>query len=333
MKKLRSLILPIVLLFIAVITIPTVIVSLSNDKKVEVTNEDSQNELASVFDEGAAITVFRSATNTTESIPLEQYVIGVVASEMPADFELEALKAQALSARTYIVKAKLHADPDAENHITDTVLHQVYKSNDELRAIWGQNYEKNMNKIKTAVKETAGQILTYDDEPITASYFSTSNGRTENSEDYWSGALPYLKSVDSSWDIDTPKYITEIEMPVSEVEEKLGVKLPDQKEIGKVLERTAGNRIAKIEVNGKTFTGKEVREKLELRSSDFEWTRNGNQVMIQTKGFGHGVGMSQYGANGMAQEGHDYKEILAHYYQGTTIAEASTFLATMTAKK
>lgn len=282
------------------------------------------------------VSVFRTSKNEIEKLPLEQYVVGVVASEMPADFEHEALKAQSLTARTYIVRHLL-----AEKNISlpkgadvgDTQLHQVYKNDEDLKKIWGSDYNWKINKIRKAVYETKGQIIVYNNQPITAAYFSTSNGYTENSEYYWTNAIPYLKSVASPWDLQSPKYSDKKVLTVKEFEQKLGVKLNNSAKIGEIVSRTPGNRVAKVNISGKEFTGREIREKLELRSTDFTWERKGDQIIITTKGFGHGVGMSQYGANGMAKEGKTYKEIIQYYYKGVEITEASKFLNQQVVKK
>ncbi|WHY72188.1 stage II sporulation protein D [Fictibacillus enclensis] len=269
-----------------------------------------------------AVPVYRTVEEKVEKVPLEDYVKGVVASEMPADFEMEALKAQALTARTYIARMlanKKDVNLPGGAAVTDSILYQVYKSDDELKKLWGSDYEKKMQKITKAVAATRGDILTYDGQPIFASFFSTSNGYTENSEDYWGTKYPYLKSVKSPWDKNTPKFSQKQEIPLLEVESKLGVGIKDNGLIGKVTNRTEGNRIASITIGGKTFKGKDVREKLGLRSSDFTLTRKGNKVIADTKGFGHGVGMSQYGANGMAKDGKNYKEIVKYYYKGIAI--------------
>lgn len=190
-----------------------------------------------------------------------------------------------------------------------------------------------MKKIAEAVKATDGQVLTFDGAPIDATFFSTSNGFTENSEEYWSNTLPYLRSVESPWDLESPKFRNQTVMTVADVESKLGVKLPNSPEIGKVISRTTGNRVAKVDIGGKVLSGKEVRDKLGLRSSDFTWELKGGNVVITTEGFGHGVGMSQYGANGMATEGKTYQDIVKHYYKGVEISEADSMLTKVTAKK
>ncbi|WP_459501977.1 stage II sporulation protein D [Bacillus sp. C1] len=265
------------------------------------------------------VNVYRDAQKKIETMPMEEYVTGVVASEMNASFEMEALKAQALAARTFIVQRMLSGSKKNNADVTDTVSDQVYKSKEELKKTWGNNYEKNLKKIEEAVSKTAGQVLTYEGNPITASFFSTSNGYTENAADYWGSDLPYLKSVNSPWDQASPKFASEQTFTVADFQQRLGVKILDNGKVGTIKERTTGKRVKDVEFQGKTLTGKEVREKLNLRSSDFTWKQQGKNIVVTTKGFGHGVGMSQYGANGMAKEGKEYTDIVAYYYKGIEI--------------
>ncbi|MEH7334249.1 stage II sporulation protein D [Neobacillus drentensis] len=287
-------------------------------------------------DPAVEVAVFRFSKSKIEKVQLEDYLVGVVAAEMPADFEEEALKAQALTARTYIVHRLITKDTlgvPKGAQVNDTQNHQVYMNDDEQRKSWGKDYDWKKKKVLEAVRSTSGQILTYDGKPIDALFFSTSNGYTENSEDYWSGSIPYLRSVSSPWDKNSPKFNNQKVMTVREFEAKLGVKIGSSGTIGKIVERTTGKRVGKVNFNGKVFSGKEIRDKLDLKSSDFAWERKGNNIVITTKGFGHGVGMSQYGANGMAEEGSDYKEIVKHYYKGVEITSAENMLATITAQK
>ncbi|MDR7073492.1 stage II sporulation protein D [Fictibacillus barbaricus] len=321
----------IIAIFIAVIVlIPAILVlpfsSAPPDWKKESRAKPTEKMLAlEIPHSDIVVPVFRSSMDTVENIPLEEYVTGVVASEMPAEFEVEALKAQALTARTYIVKTMYAQSKDdslpVEAVVSDTVQHQVYKGNEELKKIWGDEYADKLSKVVKAVTETKGQILTYEGQPIQASFFSMSNGFTVDSEDYWKNKYPYLRSVESPWDKKAPKFEQTVQLPVSLVEEKLGVSLSKDGKIGKVVSSTSGKRIGKFAIGKKEFTGKEIREKLELRSTDFQITKKGKQVTITTKGYGHGVGMSQYGANGMAKEGKTYKDILNYYYKGIAIAD------------
>jgi len=325
-------------LFIIILLIPTLLVTPFMEQSKGKLGEEltvAKSEVPVLAESPLEVPVYRSQTKQIESIPLEEYVIGVVASEMPAEFETEALKAQALAARTYITKQLMNgpiSTPDGAA-VTDTQMHQVYKNPEELKAIWGDKYESKLQKITAAVAATQGKILTYQDQPIDASFFSTSNGYTENSEAYWTEAIPYLKSVKSSWDKNSPKFYDKKVITIKDFESKLGVKLDTSSgTVGKITELTPGKRVAKVEIDGKQFTGRQIREELGLKSSDFTWEIKGDSVVIETKGFGHGVGMSQYGANFMAEDGKTYEEIIAHYYNGTKVSEAEPFLSKYTAK-
>ncbi|MRX54228.1 stage II sporulation protein D [Bacillus idriensis] len=338
MKSWKPILLVLAGLFLIILMIPTLLVApFMNQTKGELSEDlqakkDEQVMLAkSIID----VPVYRSGSEKIENIPLEEYVIGVVASEMPADFEDEALKAQALAARTYIVKQLMSEQTISVPTgavVSDTTAHQVFKSDAELKKQWGKDYDWKIKKVYNAVATTQGQILTYENKPIEASFFSTSNGYTENSEEYWAASLPYLKSVESPWDEKSPKYYDRIAIKVSDFEKKLGVTLDSDGEVGKVIERTSGKRVAQVDINGKKLNGREIREKLGLRSSDFTWQLKGDQVLITTKGFGHGVGMSQYGANFMAQDGKKYKDIVSYYYQGAQVANVEPFVTQFTAR-
>ncbi|WHY77432.1 stage II sporulation protein D [Neobacillus sp. WH10] len=287
-------------------------------------------------DTAVEVAVFRSSKKIIEKVPFEDYLVGVVAAEMPAEFKEEALKAQALAARTYIVNRLVSKDTmgvPKGAQVTDTQIHQVYMNDEEMRRNWGKDYSWKKEKVLEAVQTTGGQILTYDGKPIDALFFSTGNGYTENSEDYWSGNIPYLRSVSSPWDKKSPKFSNQKVLTVKEFEAMLGVKIGSGSTIGKIVERTTGKRVGKVNFNGKVLSGKDIREKLDLKSSDFAWERKGENIVITTKGFGHGVGMSQYGANGMAEEGSNYKEIVKHYYKGVEITSAEPMMATITAQK
>ncbi|WP_179223817.1 stage II sporulation protein D [Paenibacillus tyrfis] len=283
------------------------------------------------------IPVYRAKEKRTERMALEQYVRGVVAAEMPIEFEPEALKAQAMAARTYIVRRLLDGDqsnvPDANALVTDTISHQAYVTDEELRRRWGYDvFLSHMDKLKRAVEETRDLVLTYQGKPIEASFFSTSNGYTENSEDYWNFTVPYLRSVPSPWDAKlSPRYKETVAFTSKELQSKLGlpgaVPVSTGSSLGiKVIEKSQGNRIKKLSIGGKLFTGREVREKLGLNSSQFQWSWSGGEWRFTTFGYGHGVGMSQWGANGMAMEGRKAEDIVKYYYAGIVIDRASNLL-------
>lgn len=279
-----------------------------------------------------SVSVMRMNSEEIEDVPLEDYVTGVVAAEMPvAEFELEALKAQSLAARTYIVYHLLHQKNSGGSHVTDTTSDQVYKNEDELRELWGANFSENMEKLRNAVIATSGEILTNEHAPIFPAFFSTSNGYTENSEDYWKDELPHLRSVPSPWDKESPQFLNQETFTMKEVETALEIELPKEDTLPIELTRTEGKRVSKLKLGDHEFTGRDIREKLGLKSSDFTIEQNNEHLIFTTKGYGHGIGMSQYGANGMAKEGKTYEEIVKYYYQDieiSTITETTPTLVT-----
>ncbi|WP_273851707.1 stage II sporulation protein D [Guptibacillus spartinae] len=327
-----------ILFAMILILLPSILVIPYGDSQTEtvtVNKEEKVEKKTKPQVKSVSVPVFRSQQSETMDIPIEDYVIGVVAAEMPSEFNIEALKAQALTARTFVI-AKLTSPPGdlpSGAVVTDTVQDQVYKDKNQLKKLWGKDFDKKYARIEEAVKDTAGQILTYEGNPIYASFFSTSNGYTENSEDYWENAAPYLRSVKSPWDVDSPKYQDSTSFTVDEFEKKLGVSLPDDGSIGSIKTLTEGKRVAEVSINGKTYSGREIRDLLGLRSSDFSWKRDGDNIDITTKGFGHGVGMSQYGANGMAEEGKKYSEIVKYYYKDVAISELDSYINKLTAQK
>lgn len=257
------------------------------------------------------VTVYRN-NGKIINLELEEYVLGVVGAEMPASFNIEALKAQAILARTYALKSIKNG-----KKLTDTVSTQAYKDNSELQKLWKNDYTKYYEKIKKAVNETKGKVILYNNEYIDAVYHSTSNGKTENSKNVWKNSLPYLVSVDSSWDKNVKSYKKETIFEINEFCNilKLDVEEPITYEI---IHNETG-RVRQITINNKTFSGTEFRNLLKLRSADFEIEINDEKVKVTTYGYGHGVGMSQYGANEMAKQGYSYIQILKHYYTGVVI--------------
>lgn len=340
MKDWKSIVVVLTVVSVLILLIPTLLVLPSFGEKVsdriaDRSKPEIEDWTAQLEGPAVEVAVYRTASKEIEKHPLEKYIVGVVASEMPAEFELEALKAQALAARTYVVKQLLQGNTEGLPNgadVTDSVSHQVFNSETDLKKQWGADYDWKIKKIRQAVAETAGQIITYDGKPIEASFFSTSNGYTENSEDYWPNEFPYLRSVESPWDKQSPKYDQQKSFTVEEFVQNLGVTLSSNN-IGEILSRTEGKRVEKVKFGEKTLTGREVREWLGLPSSDFTWVLREDEIIVSTKGYGHGVGMSQYGANGMAKEGKTFKEIIQHYYQGVTITSAEPFLNQYLVKK
>ncbi len=246
-------------------------------------------------------------------IELEEYIIGVVSAEMPASFDVEALKAQAVAARTYALKSE-----EKGKVLTGTTADQVYKNNDELKAKWGSSYSTYYNKVKGAVEATSGECITYNGKYIDALYFSTSNGRTEDPGVVFGTPYDYMKSVESPWDTGASTFNSSKTFSIADICQKLGVNISSVDDIV-IQSKTIGDRVQSVLIGGKEFTGVKVRTLLGLRSADFEVSQSGNNITFKTKGYGHGCGMSQYGANGMAKAGKNYKQILQHYYTGVQI--------------
>lgn len=251
------------------------------------------------------------------TVPLEDYVVGVLAGEMPIEFEMEALKAQAVAARSYVLK-KMSYNKEKEYDVVDTIMNQVYLDNDYLKKTWGKDYVKKINKLKTAVIETNYQYVDYNGNIADTMFFSTSVGETENSEEVFSNKVPYLKSVSSTWDKISPVYKLNYQFKLNEFLNKLDLPYSNFVKL-EVIDSTSTGRVKKIKINEKTFDGSVVVTKLKLKSNHFTIKQDGDTINITTKGYGHGVGMSQYGAQGMALNGYSYEEILMHYYQGTSI--------------
>lgn len=275
------------------------------------------DEIKFNFSKNTMVRVYREDLNIVDNIPLEEYVAGVLAGEMPVDFEIEALKAQAVAARSYVMK-QIERNIKKEYDVVDTVTNQVYLDKEYLMTVWKSSYTDNMNKIKTAVLSTKGEYLSYDGKVAEALFFSTSPGVTENSEDIFTSKVAYLRSVESKWDEISPVYETSKTYTLNEFYNLLGLTYNNNLQI-EILEKTQTGRIKKIKINNKEFTSNTICSKLSLRSTYFEITQSGNIVIINNKGYGHGVGMSQYGAQGMAQYGYDYKSILEYYYTNIEI--------------
>ena len=267
--------------------------------------------------EPVKVRLLNEESGIIEEINLEDYIVGVVAAEMPASFHEEALKAQAVAARTYAINKK-NARKDLDYDLIIGTKDQAYKNNRMLLSTWGLNFFSNFLKIRNAVIHTQSEIITYEDEVINAFYFSMSNGYTEQSSLVFKQDLPYLQSVDSKWDNDSIQNY-EYEKDFSKEEFCNILELSCENINIENILRSETERVTEITINNKTWKGTEFRSKLGLRSTDFQILINDDQINIKTKGYGHGVGMSQYGANGMANDGYTYEQILKHYYQNTEI--------------
>ena len=247
-------------------------------------------------------------------LELEDYIVGVVSCEMPASFENEALKAMSVAARTY---ALYKMNGKKEYDLTSTTKDQCYINEEEMKNKWGKSYDKYHDIITNAVYSTVGEYLTYNDKVIISFYFSISNGKTENSEHVFPQKLDYLVGVDSSWDSKYSYKQASKEISIKEFLSKLGIN--DNKINNIKISRYDSGRVENVIINNKNFSGTKIRTLLKLRSTDFTIEYDDRVVTIVTKGYGHGVGMSQYGANAMALSGSKYDEILKHYYTGVDL--------------
>ena len=280
---------------------------------------------------GQEVTLYLHETGQRVTLPLEEYLVGVVAAEMPASFHMEALKAQAVAARTYTL-TRLNAGGCTSgcDLCSDSKCCQAYDTDEACRKKWGSSYAANIKKMREAVIETEGEAIYYDGKLIEALYHAASGGMTEDSENVFASARPYLRSVDSKNEVGSSHITDEERLTRKEFVKAVNAAWPKAKlsadkleEQVKVTERFESGRVETIRLGGATATGRELRGALELRSANFTIKLTQNDVIIDTRGYGHGVGMSQAGANGMAQDGATYDEILKHYYTGVEIKAAN----------
>lgn len=298
---------------------------------------------------GVEIAVWSHETNLLIRMDLEDYVRGVVAAEMPASFHLESLKAQAVAARTYVVgRLRRQGGRGCDRHpeadiCTDSAHCQGWLSDDELVSKWGYiDYFAQRSRIAEAVDATRGVILMYAGRVIDPVYHANSGGVTENSEDVWSVSIPYLRSVGSDFERGSPHYRDSLSFTVSELETKLGVSLVAKSETTEVIDgheikvidqgnisadsveivdRSENGHVRLVRLANTVLTGWEVRQRLGLPSARFTIEPLKDRLIFTTIGYGHGVGLSQHGANAMAILGSDYRQILLHYYTGVQLAK------------
>ena len=294
------------------------------DQKTQEEDEDGQS--LTLPDSGYTLSIL--VDGQVQEMDLNQYLWGVVAAEMPASFEEEALKAQAVAARTY----SLHKAGNAANHpeadlCTDYACCQAWIAREKAQANWGENAEAYTEKITQAVAETNNQVILYDGQLISAVFHSSSGQATQDAVAVWGNSVPYLQSVESPEGEEVPNYHSEVTFTAQEFKDTYLAAQP-----GAVLEGepaawfgettlTNGGSVGTIVIGGVTVTGVQAREIFGLRSAAFTVETTADSVTFQVTGFGHGVGMSQYGANAMAADGSTYTEILKHYYTGVTVEE------------
>ena len=276
------------------------------------------------IDQTAEVEVF--VDGEVVKMPLEKYLVGVVAAEMPASYEPEALKAQAVAARTYTLYkmnnggCTLHPGADI---CTDSTHCQAYLTDQEMKEIWDGDTDAFLEKVQSAVFSTAGEVLYYNGEEIQVFYHACAGGQTENSENVYAKALPYLVSVQSEGEEEYAKFYGQVSFSFDKFKTAMETFSPSIKidDIGSCIgriNRYDSGRVESIEIGNETFTGREIRGVFSLNSTNFT-VEISDKITFSTKGYGHGVGMSQTGANAMAKDGASYIDILTHYYTGVTI--------------
>lgn len=276
------------------------------------------------------IKLLHTRVNQIEEINLDEYLYGVVSAEMPANFEKEALKAQAVVARTYtIYKIKTNSGKHEAAHICDnSACCQAWISKEDRFSKWDEPLrQNNWDKIAEAVNSTQGKIITYQNEPINAFFHSNSGGMTETTANVWGGTgYPYLQAVATSGEEAYTGYHSEVTLTKQTFIDKIKEKHSNfeidfnEQECIKVLEYTDGNRIKKVKIGNLELSGVEVRTLLNLKSANFKISIDNENIKFEVIGYGHGVGMSQTGADSMAKSGSNYEEIIKHFYVGVEIS-------------
>ena len=259
------------------------------------------------------------------SVPRRDYLIGAVAAEMPISWPDEALKAQAIAAHSYALYCRDHAAEPASGWLSvDPVRRQGYLTDAVLRSYWGTAYEENYARLSALVDNVLTDVLYYDNAPAGTSYFAISNGMTEASENVWGTALPYLVAVDSSTDLNADNYLYTVQFTAEQMQQTLtglGL-LPDPAAPASWFGEAAltpSGYVASLPVCGQSVTGPALRKALGLRSACFTVQYQEGSFLLTTKGYGHGVGLSQWGAKALAEQGQSAEEILAHYFPGTEL--------------
>ena len=258
-------------------------------------------------------------------VELETFLVGVVAAEMPATFHPQALQAQAVAARTYVVRQQQAGKHGTAAVCCDSACCQAWRSREELERQWGEDFSKHWEAVTAAVTSTAGQVLTEDGDLIDAVFCSTCGGMTEDVAAVWGGQRPYLTAHSCGYCTHSPRYSGWKRFSLAEAAERLETN-PEQIRQMEVLGYTAGGRVDTLDLGDRQWKGTEVRSRLGLDSAAFSWLVQGDDLVVLTLGYGHGVGMCQYGADGLGQAGYTYVDILALYYPGTHFGQAADFL-------
>ena len=296
----------------------------TTENQTEISNKNTYN-----YSKYGTISLLHKKTGEVEQVKLDEYLCNVVSAEMPATFEQEALKAQAIVARTYTIYKILNKKHDNADICDDSTCCQAWISKDDRLAKWEENQrESNWQKICSAVNETSGKIITYENKPIDAFFHSNSGGITEVPVNVWGGTgYPYLQSVETSGENTYTQYASEVTLSQEELINKLKEKYSDisidftNSEDIKILEYTESTRVKTVKFGNHEISGVEARSLFGLKSTNFEITRENDKIKFSVKGYGHGVGMSQTGADSMAKQGSSAEDIIKHFYTGVEITD------------
>lgn len=300
-----------------------------NQDEKKTTETNSKNEYN--YNQYGTISLLHKKTGEVEQVKLDDYLCNVVSAEMPATFEQEALKAQAIVARTYTIYKILNKKHDNADICDDSTCCQAWISKEDRLAKWEEDQrESNWQKICNAVNDTSGKIITYENKPIDAFFHSNSGGITEVPVNVWGGTgYPYLQSVETSGEDGYTQYSSEVVLSQEELINKLKEKYTDisidfaNSDDIKILEYTESTRVKTVKFGNHEISGVEARTLFGLKSTNFEITRDGDNIKFSVKGYGHGVGMSQTGADSMAKQGNSADDIIKHFYTGVEITEVN----------
>lgn len=284
------------------------------------TAEGVISEVVATPENEDVISVFMSAQSNVEILSMRDYIIGAVAAEVPASYEEEAIKAQALAAVTFAEYRKnLGGDDSIGGAIVsdDSSMHQGYITTEEMKSRWGDAFDSYYGKICDAVDDVIDKVITYDGEPIMAAYHAISSGHTESAKVIWGEDVPYLQSTDSSWDADSTRYESTVIITPEELAHIIDCDVSDV--YVKTKSTSPSGTVLETDICSVVMTGMQARELLGLRSPAFTVEKEDGEYIFTVMGYGHGVGMSQNGANCMAQNGSTYDEIIRHYYRGVEI--------------
>ncbi|NMA92187.1 MAG: stage II sporulation protein D [Firmicutes bacterium] len=323
--------LALVAIMILVIFLPAAVVSLARDGRLPQPGKQGAGSSEPFTDRGPLIRLYRTDLKQVLELELEDYLVGVVAAEMPASFELEALKAQAVASRTYTLRRcrswggqGCELSPEPADICSESTHCQAWLDPGHLDLGWPEDKrEELLHRIKTAVQETAGEIATYRGEPIEAVYHSTCGGQTESSHGLWEGGqVPYLQTVPCPYCIHSPHYRTEKLISYQALADTLPG-TPAQPVTGslpvEITLFTPGDRVGRLKIGDYTLEGKELRNRFQLPSLACSFQVDSRGIRADCKGKGHGVGLCQYGADGAARQGQNYHQIIAYYYSGAEI--------------